>query len=442
MKKNCVLALILALVLCLAACGPTTSTASPSTSPSESPAASDGESDSQVVAKVGDKEVLLEDLNNSFYNYATNMGVDISDPSNETAIAELRKELYELYISEMVQQVKCEELGLLELTAEEEETIQTYLDEIHESWRSYFETQAKSELPDATDEEIAQHTQELMDEYAETTGMTDEYIIEAQTYMLGYQKLYDQFTKDVTVSDEEVETYFNEQAAEQKELYDANAAEFENTYLSAPDSVYYVPENVRRVKHILISISEEDQTAIQEMETAGDEESAKARREEALAAIKDDAQAVLDSLEPDGSNFDTVMAEKSEDPGSSTYPDGYVVSAADSSGYDANFRAGAFALEKVGDISGLVESDFGYHIILFVEEMKPGTVELSSVQSSLQETLLTTKQGETFNELLTQWRAELVTEEHPELFGIEEESTTGGETASPSPSASASATTE
>lgn len=100
---------------------------------------------------------------------------------------------------------------------------------------------------------------------------------------------------------------------------------------------------VYRAKHILIGA--EDKT------------------DEAMAAALDTANAIRQDLKDNGDTeayFDTVMAEKSQDPGSQSNPDGYVFGAGEM--VDA-FYQGAAAL-SVGQISDPVQSSYGYHIIL------------------------------------------------------------------------------
>lgn len=70
------------------------------------------------------------------------------------------------------------------------------------------------------------------------------------------------------------------------------------------------------------------------------------------------AESILERLN-DGEDFDMLMNEYSEDPGLVTYSNGYVGTKGD---MVEEYENSARALE-VGKISGIVETDFGYHII-------------------------------------------------------------------------------
>ena len=62
-----------------------------------------------------------------------------------------------------------------------------------------------------------------------------------------------------------------------------------------------------------ISLPDEVQQELESLRLQGKDDEADAKRADALAAIEPKAQEILDSLAADGSNFDAVMAEKSED---------------------------------------------------------------------------------------------------------------------------------
>lgn len=71
------------------------------------------------------------------------------------------------------------------------------------------------------------------------------------------------------------------------------------------------------------------------------------------------ATAILDEVKGEGANFEAVMMEKSEDPGSKAQPDGYVFKDGD---MVTEFYEGTKSLNEY-EISDLVETTYGYHII-------------------------------------------------------------------------------
>lgn len=109
----------------------------------------------------------------------------------------------------------------------------------------------------------------------------------------------------------------------------------------------YVEENdILKAKHILLMTV--DQTTRQPLDEA------------TVAQKKAKAEELLAQLRADPSKFDELMQANSEDGGLATNPDGYTFTAG--SMVEA-FESGTRALEY-GQISDVIESEFGYHIIL------------------------------------------------------------------------------
>jgi len=98
-----------------------------------------------------------------------------------------------------------------------------------------------------------------------------------------------------------------------------------------------------KAKHILFKTVDENQQPFPEEQ----QEEVKKKAEEVYNRIKA------------GEDFDTLMYEFSEDPGLQTSPDGYVFGKGE---MVKPFEDAAYAL-KPGEISELVKSDYGYHII-------------------------------------------------------------------------------
>ncbi len=140
----------------------------------------------------------------------------------------------------------------------------------------------------------------------------------------------------------------------------------------------YFSDNYLSAKHILISTV--DPTT---GETIRTDEQARA-----------EAQKILDRINA-GEDFDALMNEFSEDTGLQGNPDGYIFTEGD---MVTEFYEGAKALAE-GEISDLVKSDYGYHII----KREPLDVD---GQFENYKSLLTTAVAGTMDDLLTQWMQE------------------------------------
>lgn len=112
---------------------------------------------------------------------------------------------------------------------------------------------------------------------------------------------------------------------------------------------YLADQGVFAVKHILLKTTDDSNQPLPDEDAA------------AKKTTAEDLLARLQAAEDMPALFDELMNEYSEDPGAATNPDGYVFSASDS--LVGGFREAALALE-VGELSGIVETDYGYHIML------------------------------------------------------------------------------
>ena len=142
-------------------------------------------------------------------------------------------------------------------------------------------------------------------------------------------------------------------------FYNINAASY--YYAQLRDGLYadrptaeemdaYIEENdILYAKHILLMTV--DPTTMEPLDDAALAEK-KATAEDLLAQLRSSGDLLAD--------FDALMNQYSEDSGLVSYPDGYVFSAGE---MVSEFEDATRALEY-GQISGLVESTYGYHIIL------------------------------------------------------------------------------
>jgi peptidyl-prolyl cis-trans isomerase D len=175
------------------------------------------------------------------------------------------------------------------------------------------------------------------------------------------------FASKVTVSDADIEAYYKDhtsqfQAPEQASIeyivLDLDAAK-KNVVVNEADLKTYYEQNAsrfgtkeeRRASHILI-------TAPASM-SAADRAKAKAKAEQLLADVKKAPNTFAD-----------VARKNSQDPGSAEK--GGDLDFVTKGAMVKPFEDAMFALKK-GEISGIVETEFGYHIILLAD-IKPAVV--------------------------------------------------------------------
>lgn len=184
--------------------------------------------------------------------------------------------------------------------------------------------------------------------------------------------------------------YLNETSILSEELYIATYGEGGADY-SDEDVVTYAEENgLMSAKHILLLTM--DMTT---GEALGEDEAA------AKLATAEDLLAQLQAVESDPAAleelFDQLAAEYTEDTGYAYYPDGYIFGEGE---MVTEFEEGVKALEAYG-LSGIVESSYGYHIILRTPIDPEGVMGTDSYGNEV--TLRSAVTSTLFNEEMSAW---------------------------------------
>ena len=445
MRKQALLALMLALTLILTGC----------TLVQKDPAVDAATEIVRLGDKVVTKGEIQEQVNEEleYMSYLYSMYGYSFDATSEEAIADAQKSVLDDVKKDLVKEAKIKELGLDQMTEEEEAEIKSEAESVYQSNLDYIlsSNYADSELSDEEKTEAAKA--EL-----EKTGYNMDQAIENARESKLEEKLREEIIKDVTVSDEEIQAEYDERVASAKSTYENSAG----TWAAAANNgttLYYTPAGVRYVKQILVKFLADDQSSIdaanqkvtdanaqvtaaqakidaaqeildeenatEEDKTAaqGDLEAAQAEletaqasleaaqkelseaREKAFANLDETADGILADLE-NGADWDTLMAEKNEDPGMKsgvTAERGYAV-AADMTSFDPAFVSAAMGLEKIGDVSAKTRGDsYGYYIIKYVGDAVEGPIDLAEVKDSLQETVLSNKQDTTYDNQIQEW---------------------------------------
>lgn len=219
-----------------------------------------------------------------------------------------------------------------------------------------FEIAAEELKIEVTDADVDKRLEELKEQFfegdeqrykeeLEAQGLTEEQVRSDLRTRLLSEKIFEEVTSQVEVTDEEIQTY-----------YDDNAAQFET-----PAS--------RDVRHILVK--------------------SKARA--------NDLHAQLES----GADFAKLARQFSQDPASKK--EGGKFTAQQGATVEP-FDRTAFGLET-GELSEPVKTQFGWHIIEALTDVKEkATQELSEVEEQIRDTLLEEKRNTRINEWIEELR--------------------------------------
>ena len=147
-----------------------------------------------------------------------------------------------------------------------------------------------------------------------------------------------------------------------------------------------------RTKHVLWSFLDESGAALDDEGKAA----LKARLEEVLAGLRE-LEGDPEALEK---RFDELMAAESADPGGlANFPAGYTYTAGT---MVAAFEEAAFAL-KDHELSGLVETDYGYHILLGLPLNVDGLTMDQDANTGEYMTLRQSAANDMFTSRLVEW---------------------------------------
>ena len=403
-----------------------------------------------LLLTINGKEIYDDDYG---YNYFIEYYLDMMAQYGLTAEVEDYQTYLDLYkgsaLPYAIQQVyyaeKADELKLQLTDEERAEYEKTLKEEWQNAVNSYV---ADAGITDAsTEEERQAAVDDALAVFKEQYGYTEESFIESGMKEYDYyqptSKAYAEMTKDVTVTDEELQNYFNDLVKEDEESYKLVEGDEETSaskilyyeYMQQMGNpVYYVPEGYRGVTHILLKVDDELMNTYQDLTSrfAAEQEKANAPEEaketveqadetepeltpeptetpepvtqemidQAKQAIFDSVQGKIDEIKSKfeaGTPFEDLIAEYGEDPGMKMEEylhNGYVIHPY-SMNWDPAFISGAMAISNIGEISEPVLGKNGIHIIYYLRDVPSGAIEMTdAMRQELTETLLEENKSE------------------------------------------------
>lgn len=289
-----------------------------------------------TLAKVGSTKITKADLDNIIKQYmdqyAQQYGEDFeSNATIKDQIKELKTQGLDILIDEEILIQKAKELKLTPEKAELDKQIEEIITKDKETYGG----------------------DEGFTSALEASGLTEESYKKYNERRIITQAVIDNMTKDITVSDEELQKY-----------YDENPSEFTGANIS----------------HILIA----------------DETKAKEIRERAA----------------NGEDFAALAKEASEDTGSKEKGGDLGFTMYNTTQLVPEFVAGMKVL-KEGEISQPVKSDYGYHII---KATGVKVTSFDESKDATKDTLLKEQKSKIYDENLEKWNKELKVKTYPDRF--------------------------
>ncbi len=402
--------------------------------------------ESQVVATYGDDGIVLKDDAMKEYESAAAMysqyGISV-----DAYASQIKQSILESMVQTGVLDKKADELGLSALDeetlaglrTEAENTFNNYVN----SYKSYFAKDSSGN--EVSDEDaIAQVTA-----YLQQNGVDADSILENLTKSRVSELLHETVTKDVTVSDEEVQAAYQKMIESDKEDYAENDYSY-NAARTKGTTIAWNPSGYRAVKHVLVKFNDEQSTRYTELKKAvddlNDELEALENPEEAsekadavditadageteapaeprtieqvqadlgVAGVEMEAlysellpkaQEVIDAFNG-GTDFDELIKTYGEDPGMTNEPSatqGYAV-AAGSTYWEQAFTDGAMAIPEIGQISAPVYGSNGIHVIYYMSDIPEGEVPFDDIADAVKDKALNDKISETYENQVNAW---------------------------------------
>jgi len=401
-----------------------------------------------VVATLNGKDLLWSDVENSYNTLVSQYSsyYDMADPAN---VELFRAVAMENTIIETLLNQKAVEMGLSELSAEEaaqaEAAAQTDWSAAIDNYLAHFYPDLTAESAEA---DIAAAEAEAEQYYKDGGYDVEVLTAEYKKYMV-LEKVQNVMIQDASVTDEEVEAYYQQLVAADKELYENDIAAYmaynsqvdmmamyAAMYGSANDMDYawYKPEGFRAVRHILLPVDEELMNTYTDLQARFEEqqtetESAETETAETTEAPVTEEQvneakaaifaSLADKIEEinqkvvDGADFDELITTygvnadgTASDPGMASNPY-YEVCAASDTVYVKEFVEASMSIPEVGGISAPYLSSFGIHIVKYLHDIPGGPVEMTDAQrQAKQAELLYSKQNELYSAQVDAWLTE------------------------------------
>ena len=327
------------------------------------------------------------------YNISDDMSATYKDQCESFREEIITYLTFEKIFLEVAEEKGC---GISSLTDEEKEIINTNIETTKNNFISNYTSMAKEELGEgASEDEILNRSTEMLVNDLARAELTTDIFEKWETNNFIQEKLLKLLTKDITVSDSDVEAMYNDYVEMAKKALEADKVSYE---MDSTLTLVYVPDGTRLADQILVMFDEETRNKIKEARTAGNDAEADKIREEAYNAEMQEKVNSIYALIESGSDFDKLQETYNEDGANDPYP---VIPG--SALYVPEFTEAIFSVDNIGDVAEPVISDYGVHIIKYAGDETVTEEEKAEIYASMESFILDQKKTGIQQEAYEEW---------------------------------------
>lgn len=353
----------------------------------------------KVVAEVNGEKILKGEVLDSYDSQKSNYGITADNEGTDEykeLVKNLKSSILENLVYSKLTMQKANEAGY-KVTDEILEKSKTEFNVILKNVEEEIKLQEGSDTSGNTD--YAKKAKDYIDEQLKQMGTTKDKYIQMMAEQTITQQFMDKTIGEIKVSDEEIKNYYDSELKSQREG------------TSTSELVLFNKPGVR-VKHILIAIPQAEQDEYSKLYNEKKTEEANAYLAEKQKAIQPKAEEVLAKAKK-GEDFDKLVEEYGEDPGMVGNEEGYTVD--QDTQFVPEFKEAALKL-KVGQISELVPTVYGYHIIKAYEVINEKVYTLKEKKEEVKQAVISQKKDEKWQGFLDQWMEKASVKKYEELL--------------------------
>jgi len=357
-----------------------------------------------VIAEVNGQPIYRNEYLRTLESLSTQMGVPLDNPE---MVAVLEGLALESVVTEKAMIIALEERGYMDLTSQQLSDVDQMIQEQLDMYINYYKPQIEAELGDGyTDAQFEDKVAQIEQQYYREVSMTREQIEYYFISQIGVDKGMEELLVDVEPTEQQIVDRYDAKLAADTETVGEDAVTYE-AMVSQGEPPYYKPEGLRKVRHVLIAFDEETMGMMMGYRYEGEDDKAEALVAQKLPEIQTKADDALAKLQSDEITFDEAIETYGDDPGMASQPEGYLVFDGCET-YLPEFTDGGMSLENVGDITELIATDYGYHIIEYTSDVAAGAVPFDEVRDALYEQIAPAMKQQAWLAMVEEWKKDMV----------------------------------